>query len=229
MVKNTTWTSTAIPTDLSERIEIFVNNKEGKKLGFTSRTGFIADVLREKLDELDGKSKKQQTKIENKISDMQKDLNIQLENVANRLQKEIMANSLEKELIEFSRLENSCPTCRQEITENHHRDLIITKRKELERILGNNDPVILNDDIKKQKKKKIAFIPPYLPKIELMEKEKDRFVLMDHTKERIANVAITNGKYFCNLCEEENCVHVGFVFSLPDASEKLEKKLTKTA
>lgn len=153
MAKNTGWTTTSVPTDLAEKIESFVNAKDGKKLGYTSKTGFIADALREKLDELDGKSKKQQTKLENKMSGIQKDFNIQLDNVANRLQKEIMANSLERELVEFSRLGNTCPTCRQEITENHHRSLVDVKRKELNKILGKDDHVVLKDYDKKSNKK----------------------------------------------------------------------------
>ncbi|MCA9828691.1 MAG: hypothetical protein KC444_09970, partial [Nitrosopumilus sp.] len=70
MVKNSSWTTTSVPADLAQRIESFVSSREGKKLGYTSKTGFIADALREKLDELDGKSKLHQTKLENKIDEM---------------------------------------------------------------------------------------------------------------------------------------------------------------
>ncbi|MEK6870922.1 MAG: hypothetical protein AABX09_05265, partial [Thermoproteota archaeon] len=37
-------------------------------------------------------------------------------------------------IAEFSNLGNACPTCKQEITENHHHDLVDTKRKEIEKI-----------------------------------------------------------------------------------------------
>ena len=74
MVKNTGWTTTSVPTDLAERIDSFVNSKEGKKSGYTSKTGFIADAIREKIDEVSGESKKQQTKLENKMEDMEMEL-----------------------------------------------------------------------------------------------------------------------------------------------------------
>lgn len=67
MVKNVGWTTTSVPIDLAERVESFVNSKEGKKLGYTSKTGFIADAIREKIDELDGNSKKQQDDIKDEI------------------------------------------------------------------------------------------------------------------------------------------------------------------
>ncbi len=86
MPKNTGWTTTSVPTDLAESIESFVNSKEGRKLGYTSKTGFIADALREKLDDLSGESKKQQTKLEDKMIEMSKDFNEKLEMILDQLQ-----------------------------------------------------------------------------------------------------------------------------------------------
>lgn len=51
-----------------------------------------------------------------------------------KIQKQTIIQSLEKEVAEFSNLGNACPTCKQEITENHHHDLVDTKRKEIEKI-----------------------------------------------------------------------------------------------
>jgi exonuclease SbcC len=51
-----------------------------------------------------------------------------------KIQKQTIIQSLEKEIAEFSQLGNACPTCKQEITENHHHDLVDTKRKEIERV-----------------------------------------------------------------------------------------------
>jgi len=51
-----------------------------------------------------------------------------------KIQKQTQIQSLEKEIAEFSQLGNACPTCKQEITANHHHDLVDTKKKEIERI-----------------------------------------------------------------------------------------------
>ena len=63
------------------------------------------------------------------------ELNGNLEKVnGQKIQKQTIRDSLEKEIAEFSQLGNACPTCKQEITENHHHDLVDTKRKEIEKI-----------------------------------------------------------------------------------------------
>jgi len=51
-----------------------------------------------------------------------------------KIQKQTQIQSLEKDIAEFSKLGNACPTCKQEITESHHHDLVDTKRKEIEKI-----------------------------------------------------------------------------------------------
>jgi hypothetical protein len=162
------WITTKIPKDIADEIEILIKNK---KLGYNSKTGFVSDALREKIDQLSGKSKKQQTKLEDKMNEMQQDFNARLEMIAVRLES-------------------------------------------------------VNEKIKTRRL--VPFTPPNIPKIELIVKEKDCLVLMDHTKERIVDVVTTNGEYFCNLCKEKDCVHIGFIFSLPDVHKKLGKKLTKT-
>ncbi len=62
------WITTKIPKDIADEIEILLKNR---KLGYNSKTGFIADALREKIDELGGKSKKHQTKMELQINTIQ--------------------------------------------------------------------------------------------------------------------------------------------------------------
>ena len=52
----------------------------------------------------------------------------------------------------------------------------------------------------------------------------DRVVLKDNIKNRIAEVTIQRGELFCQLCEEKDCVHIGFVFSLPDVYEVLNSR-----
>ena len=64
----------------------------------------------------------------------------------------------------------------------------------------------------------------YAPKIEKISVDDDRVVLKDNIKNRIAEVAIQKGELFCQLCDEKDCVHVGFVFSLPDVYEVLNSR-----
>ena len=53
----------------------------------------------------------------------------------------------------------------------------------------------------------------YAPKIEKISVDDDRVILKDNIKNRIAEVAVQKGELFCQLCDEKDCVHVGFVFS----------------
>ncbi len=64
----------------------------------------------------------------------------------------------------------------------------------------------------------------YAPKLEKIAIDEDRVVLKDNIKNRIAEVTVQKGELFCQLCEEKDCVHVGFVFSLPDVYEILNSK-----
>ena len=64
----------------------------------------------------------------------------------------------------------------------------------------------------------------YAPKLEKVSIDSDRVVLKDNIKNRIAEVVIQNGELFCLLCDEKDCVHVGYIFSLPDVYEILNSK-----
>ncbi|WP_268541232.1 hypothetical protein [Candidatus Nitrosotenuis cloacae] len=64
----------------------------------------------------------------------------------------------------------------------------------------------------------------YAPKIEKVAVDEDRVILKDNIKNRISEVTIQRGELFCQLCEEKDCVHVGYVFSLPDVYEVLNSK-----
>ena len=48
-----------------------------------------------------------------------------------KIQKETLKGSLEKEISKFSQLGNACPTCKQEITDDHHHSLVDEKEKEV--------------------------------------------------------------------------------------------------
>ena len=64
----------------------------------------------------------------------------------------------------------------------------------------------------------------YAPKLEKVSVDDNRVVVKDNIKNRIAEVAIQNGELYCMFCEEKDCVHVGFVFSLPDVYEVLNAR-----
>ena len=68
----------------------------------------------------------------------------------------------------------------------------------------------------------------YAPKIEKISIDDDRVVLKDNMKHRIAEVAVQKGELFCQLCDEKDCVHVGYVFSLPDVYEVLNARGIKS-
>ena len=64
----------------------------------------------------------------------------------------------------------------------------------------------------------------YAPKLEKISVDDDRVIIKDNIKNRIAEVAVQKGELYCQLCEEKDCVHVGFVFSLPDVYEVLNAR-----
>jgi len=66
----------------------------------------------------------------------------------------------------------------------------------------------------------------YAPKIEKISVDDTRVILKDNIRNRIAEITITNGELECCLCDEKDCVHIGFVFSLPDVYEILNHKVT---
>ena len=64
----------------------------------------------------------------------------------------------------------------------------------------------------------------FAPKLEKISVDADRIILKDNIKNRIAEVAIQNNELYCLLCEEKDCVHIGYVFALPDIYEILHSK-----
>ncbi len=64
----------------------------------------------------------------------------------------------------------------------------------------------------------------YAPKIEKISVDGDRVILKDNIKNRIAEVAMQRGELFCQLCEDKNCVHVGFAWAMPEVYELLNAK-----
>ncbi len=64
----------------------------------------------------------------------------------------------------------------------------------------------------------------YAPTLEKISVDGDRVIVKDNIKNRIAEVTIQRGELYCQLCEQKNCFHIGFVFSLPDIYEVLNSK-----
>jgi hypothetical protein len=54
------------------------------------------------------------------------------------------------------------------------------------------------------------------PFIEKIAVDQNRVILKDNKKNRIAEVLMNNGELQCLLDERSDCVHVGFVYSLPE-------------
>ena len=78
---------------------------------------------------------------------------------------------------------------------------------------------LLEDVMKKDKT-----FARYAPNLEKVSVDADRIILKDNIKNRIAEVAIQNGQLYCQLCEEKDCVHIGYVLGLPDVYEILNSK-----
>jgi hypothetical protein len=54
------------------------------------------------------------------------------------------------------------------------------------------------------------------PFIEKTAIDQNRVILKDNKQNRIAEVLLNNGELQCLLDERSDCVHVGFVYSLPE-------------
>mgnify|MGYP001286480431 CR=1 FL=1 len=167
---------------------------KNRKLGYNSKTSFVSDALREKIVQLSRKEKK-----------LSPDEIIEMKKVfAKFYSSEDPEPGLEDKMIEMNN------------------EIIMIKKMLIEKLYPTaeqQNPTMLEERMQKDKT-----FARYAPMIELIVKEKDRLVLMDHKKERIAEVAVQKGELFCQLCEEKNCVHIGFVFSLPDVYEILTSR-----
>jgi hypothetical protein len=54
---------------------------------------------------------------------------------------------------------------------------------------------------------------PYLEKIDI---DQNRVTLKDNKRNRIVEVLLKDGELQCLLDERDDCIHVGFVYSLPE-------------
>src|ERR671937_609204 len=67
---------------------------------------------------------------------------------------------------------------------------------------------------------------PFMEKIAI---DQNRVILKDNKKNRIAEVLLKNGELQCLLDERSDCVHVGFVYSLPELYRIIQNKGIKAA
>jgi hypothetical protein len=56
----------------------------------------------------------------------------------------------------------------------------------------------------------------HAPHMEKLSIDQNRVVLQDNKRNRIAEVLLKEGELQCLLDEKSDCVHVGFVYSLPE-------------
>lgn len=64
----------------------------------------------------------------------------------------------------------------------------------------------------------------HAPMLKKISVDDDRIVILDISKNRIAEVALQQGKIFCQLCEQDNCLHVGYALAQPDIYGALKEK-----
>lgn len=69
--------------------------------------------------------------------------------------------------------------------------------------------------ILEQMMEKDKMFTQYAPKIEKISVNGERIILKDNIKNRIVEVTLSKDGMLCQLCEANDCVHIGFVFSLP--------------
>ncbi len=64
----------------------------------------------------------------------------------------------------------------------------------------------------------------YAPKIESISVEDDRVILKDNLQNRIVEIVLQKGELHCFLCDAADCIHVGYVYSMPDVYTALDAK-----
>ena len=68
----------------------------------------------------------------------------------------------------------------------------------------------------------------YAPRLQKISVNDDRIVLLDTVKNRIAEVVVQNGVLFCQLCESDDCMHIGYAYALPEVGFMMKKSGANT-
>ena len=64
----------------------------------------------------------------------------------------------------------------------------------------------------------------YAPFLEKLAVEQDRIIIKDNKINRIVEVMIKDGQLQCLLDEKTDCIHIGFVYAIPEIYPVLEGK-----
>lgn len=64
----------------------------------------------------------------------------------------------------------------------------------------------------------------YAPKIEKISVDLERVILKDNQANRIAELSFIKNKLHCQLCDADDCIHVGFCYDLPEVYEVIGKR-----
>jgi len=107
-----------------------------------------------------------------------------------QVQKQTLKESLQKEIEKFTSLGNACPTCKQEITERHHHNLVDEKQNDVDAL--SKELETITDSFFESKKKsseinqklesyehEIEEISKILPRIEEYNSKSDRYNQLD--------------------------------------------------
>ena len=63
----------------------------------------------------------------------------------------------------------------------------------------------------------------YKPEIETVQIISDIIILKDNIINRIVELKIKKGKIFCEFDKKDDCIHVGFAYSIPEVNKLLNK------
>ncbi len=64
----------------------------------------------------------------------------------------------------------------------------------------------------------------HAPRIATISVESDRVILKDNARNRIVEIVLQQGELHCFLCDSNDCMHVGYAYSLPEVYKALEAK-----
>ena len=129
-------------SELSSEIERLQKIND-EMIGFKSEKNSINEDLEELKFTLGEKIKSDKVSLENTLNSLEKERDSLLEFAQEikekqekvneqKVQKQTLKSSIEKEITTFSQLGNACPTCKQEITKEHHHSLVDEKQKEVD-------------------------------------------------------------------------------------------------
>ena len=133
-------TAKSIP-DITSEIERFQKVRD-TKIGLESEKSSIQQDIAQLRESLGGRLDSERETVENELDNMLQEVGSLEETAARikereeeakeqRTRKKTLRKALEGEILKFDQLGTTCPTCRQEITERHHHDLVDSMKEEV--------------------------------------------------------------------------------------------------